>query len=314
MELFISFILLGLSLGLLVYGANKFVDSATLIAEKIGINEFIIGVTIVALGTSVPEFFVGISSVINDNEEIALGAVIGSNISNIALIFGISCIGYSAMQPAYNRNIIAVIASTAVALYALSDLTIDSFDSILFLLVLFYFIYALINRPGVYKGSGTDNNSKLINAFLMLAFGFILLLIGSNYAVIYGEKTALILGIPELIIGLTVLAIGTSLPELAVTINALLKKKNSMVLGNIVGSNILNLVIVLPILGLFSNQTYSNLIISRDLLMMSIFTFIFILIALSFNLKNIPAYAYRITGALLVSGYIYYIGNLANFF
>jgi len=314
MELFISFILLGLSLGLLVYGANKFVDSATLIAGKIGINEFIIGVTIVALGTSVPEFFVGISSVINDNEEIALGAVIGSNISNIALIFGISCIGYSAMQPAYNRNIIAVIASTAVALYALSDLTIDSFDSILFLLVLFYFIYALINRPDVYKGSGADNNSKLINAFLMLAFGFILLLIGSNYAVIYGEKTALILGIPELIIGLTVLAIGTSLPELAVTINALLKKKNSMVLGNIVGSNILNLVIVLPILGLFSNQTYSNLIISRDLLMMSIFTFIFILIALSFNLKNIPAYAYRITGALLVSGYIYYIGNLANFF
>ena len=227
------------------------------------------------------------------------------------------------MQPAYNRNIIAVIASAAIALYALNDLTLDSFDSILFLLVLFYFIYAFkvsgdnrmtINRPDVYEGSGRDNNSKLINAFLMLAFGFILLIIGSNYAVIYGEKTALILGIPELIIGLTVLAIGTSLPELAVTINALLKKKNSMVLGNIVGSNILNLVIVLPILGLFSNQTYSNSIISRDLLMMSVFTFIFIVIALSFNLKNIPAYAYRIIGVLLVSGYIYYIGNLANFF
>ena len=100
------------------------------------------------------------------------------------------------------------------------------------------------------------SDATFLNLFTFLAIGLIALVIGSNYAVIHGEKIALIIGIPKLIVGLTVLAIGTSLPELAVTISALLKNKNQMVLGNIIGSNVLNIAVVMPILGIFSNQNY----------------------------------------------------------
>ena len=96
MELFTSILWLALSLTLLIWGANKFIDNASTIAGKIGISDFIIGLSVVALGTSFPEIFVGISSIVNNTEEIALGTIVGSNISNIALIFGVSCIGYTA--------------------------------------------------------------------------------------------------------------------------------------------------------------------------------------------------------------------------
>ena len=316
MELFISFIWLGLSLTLLIWGANKFIDTASLIAGKFGISDFIIGLSIIALGTSFPEIFVGISAIVNNNEELALGAIVGSNISNIALIFGISLIGYStSIKPSSTKNFIAVFASAAMAVYTLKDLSIDPSESIILLIILIYFIYVMAYQPDINNEAPKSNDdSNLLKLFTILTLGLIGLVIGANYAVVHGEKIALIIGIPELIVGLTVLAIGTSLPELAVTIGALVKKKNEMVLGNIIGSNVLNIVIVMPILGFFSSQTYDEAIISRDLLVMSFLTIIFILIALSFNLKNIPAYAYRITGVLLASGYIYYIGNLANFF
>jgi cation:H+ antiporter len=113
-------------------------------------------------------------------------------------------------------------------------------------------------------------------------------------------------------VGLTVLAIGTSLPELAVTISALLKQKNQMVLGNIIGSNVLNIAVVMPILGLFSNKTYDASILDRDILVMSVLTVFFILIANSFKFKNINVNAYRATGLLLVVGYIAYVGVLSG--
>ena len=96
MDFLINFLLLGLSLSILIWGADKFVDSASIIAKQLGINELTIGLTVVALGTSAPEIFVGISSIINESESLAMGAVVGSNISNIALIFGVSCIGIAA--------------------------------------------------------------------------------------------------------------------------------------------------------------------------------------------------------------------------
>ena len=137
MELFTSILWLALSLTLLIWGANKFIDNASTIAGKIGISDFIIGLSVVALGTSFPEIFVGISSIVNNNEEIALGTIVGSNISNIALIFGVSCIGYTAaINPSLNKNFVALAMSLLVAIYALSDLNISQLDSLLLLLVL----------------------------------------------------------------------------------------------------------------------------------------------------------------------------------
>ena len=144
MELFTSILWLILSLTLLIWGANKFIDNASSIAGKIGISDFIIGLSVIALGTSFPEIFVGISSIINNNEELALGTIVGSNISNIALIFGVSCIGYSVgINPTSKRNFIALGVSVLIGIFALSDLNISKLDSLLLLLVLAYFIYKL---------------------------------------------------------------------------------------------------------------------------------------------------------------------------
>ena len=248
MELFTSILWLALSLTLLIWGANKFIDNASTIAGKIGISDFIIGLSVVALGTYFPEIFVGISSIVNNNEEIALGTIVGSNISNIALIFGVSCIGYTAaINPSSNKNFVALAMSVLVAIYALSDLNISQLDSLLLLLVLGYFIYVMATQLTDSDQPEEISDATFLNLYTFLAIGLIALVIGSNYAVIHGEKIALLIGIPKLIVGLTVLALGTSLPELAVTISALIKKKNQMVLGNIIGSNVLNIAVVMPI-------------------------------------------------------------------
>jgi len=102
------------------------------------------------------------------------------------------------------------------------------------------------------------------------------------------------------------------LPELAVTISALVKKKNQMVLGNIIGSNVLNIAVVMPILGLFSDQTYDASIMTRDMIVMSVITLVFVLIALSFNYKNISTNVYRFIGVALVTGYVIYIAVLSG--
>ena len=313
MELFTSILWLILSLTLLIWGANKFIDNASSIAGKMDISDFIIGLSVVALGTSFPEIFVGISSIINNNEELALGTIVGSNISNIALIFGVSCIGYTVgINPTSKRNFVALGMSVLVAIYALSDLNISQLDSLLLLLVLAYFIYIMSTQPIDSNQIIESSHSTFLNLFVFLVIGLIALVVGSNYAVIHGEKIALIIGIPKLIVGLTVLAIGTSLPELAVTISALLKNKNQMVLGNIIGSNVLNIAVVMPILGIFSNQNYDASIMTRDLMVTSILTIIFIFIALSFNYKDISANIYRFMGLALVSGYVVYIGLLSG--
>ena len=313
MDLFTSVVWLTLSLTLLIWGANKFIDSASSIAGKLGISDFIIGLSVIALGTSFPEIFVGISSIVNNNEELALGTIVGSNISNVALIFGVSCIGYTAaINPSSKRNFLALGLSVIIAIYALSDLNISQLDSLLLLLVLVYFIYVMATQPNNEDQVIEADNSAWLSLISFLIIGLVALVIGSNYAVIHGEKIALFIGIPKLIVGLTVLALGTSLPELAVTISALVKKKNQMVLGNIIGSNVLNIAVVMPILGLFSDQTYDVSIMTRDMVVMSVLTLVFVLIALSFNYKNISANIYRFLGVALVTGYVVYIGVLSG--
>ena len=245
------------SIGVLVWGADKFVDNAALIAKKLGLSELTIGLTIVALGTSAPEIFVGISSVLNRTEEIALGTVIGSNISNIALIFGVSCIGLSAIPKRTPPiQFFAFLLSALVLTFAMFDLQISIFESVSLLFVFIIFTYI------TFKFRSDDDNSleevdktnslKTTNTLLMLVIGLVALILGSKYAVLHAKEIAIMLSVSELVIGLTIVAIGTSLPELAATISAILKKKNDMVVGNVIGSNVLNITLVVPIIGFFS--------------------------------------------------------------
>ena len=315
MEFFVNFLGLVSSLAVLIWGADKFVDNSSLLAKKLGISELTIGLTVVALGTSAPEIFVGISSVLNQSESIAMGAVVGSNISNIALIFGVSCIGIS-FKPKKTPLIqfIPFLASALVLGFALFDHYISVLDSFLLLFVFIYFLYVILKNKSKGEIINLDKDNDQDNGFifLLLAVGLISLVLGSRYAVIYAENIAILLNISELIIGLTIIAIGTSLPELAATISAVLKKKTDMVVGNVIGSNVLNITLVVPIIGIFSSVQLEEVLYARDYFTMLIATLIFVLIVFLYSSKNISILMIKSIGILFVVGYFGYILNLSN--
>ena len=313
MDFLINFLGLVASLAVLIWGADKFVDNSSLIAKKIGVSELTIGLTIVALGTSAPEIFVGISSVLNNSESIAMGAVVGSNISNIALIFGVSCIGISFLpKKTPIVQLMPFLVSSLILGYVLIDLNVSKFDGILLLLSFCYFLYVINanrNTQTLIDEQQDKNNSITL---IFLTIGLISLIFGSRYAVIYAEKIAILLNISELIIGLTIIAIGTSLPELAATISAVLKKKTDMVVGNVIGSNVLNITLVVPIIGFFSSVQLDQVLLSRDYTIMISATIVFMLIVLFYSNKVFSVNAIRLIGILFVSSYILYLLSLSN--
>jgi cation:H+ antiporter len=303
-----------ISLSVLIWGADKFIDNSSLIAKKLGLSELTIGLTIVALGTSAPEIFVGISSVLNGTESIAMGAVVGSNISNIALIFGVSCIGIS-MRPTKTNPIqfIPFILAVVVLGLGLQDLKITKAESIEFLFVFAAFMYVtyLYRIPNKIDGS-SNSNVQIGKTTLLLILGLLALIVGSNYAVINAEKIATILNVPQVIIGLTIIAIGTSLPELAATISAIIKNKNDMVIGNVIGSNVMNIALVVPIIGMFSDVAFESNIISRDFLVLSVTSILFILITVMYSSSRFNLRVIKLIGCIFVASYLGYILKLSN--
>jgi cation:H+ antiporter len=172
-----------LSIAVLVWGADRFVDNSSLLAKKLGMSELAIGLTIVALGTSAPEIFVGISSVINNSEELAMGTVVGSNISNIALIFGVSCIGIS-IKPSKTSLIQFLPFFLGAVLLGLSlqDLKIDKNESVLFVLLFFIFIAITYKFKSAEELDNQSANAiEIKRVALLLVIGLAALIGGSHF-------------------------------------------------------------------------------------------------------------------------------------
>ena len=314
MDFVINLFGLIVSLAVLIWGADKFVDNSSNLAKRFGVNELTIGLTVVALGTSAPEIFVGISSVLNNSENIALGTVVGSNISNIALIFGVSCIGISFIpKKTPIIQLVPFLISASLLGYVFFDLNVSKFDGFLLLITFVYFLYVINNNKNNQLGFVNESeNQKTLLTLFFLTVGLIALIFGSRYAVIYAENIALYLNISELIIGLTIIAIGTSLPELAATISAISKKKTDMVVGNVIGSNVLNITLVVPIIGFFSNTQLDQVLLSRDFLIMILATVIFMLVVIFYSSRNISLILIRAIGVLFVFSYAIYVLSLSN--
>ena len=310
----VTLIFFSISIAVVVFSADKFIDYSSILAGRLGVSEFIIGLTLIAFGTSIPEIFVGVQAVQNQAENLAVSAIIGSNISNIALIFGIACIGRS-LIPEKNatrlRLYIPLILSVVLLIYALTDLKIDKFDSLLIIMILPIFIYCVYTDKNI-GVINKDDISSMSN--FMLAAGLILMTVLLFYAaegvVITGLDIASRLGISSTIVGLILIAIGTSLPELAATIAAIFKKKTDLVVGNVIGSNILNIALVIPIIGFFStsSEKLDNVLLSRDMFVVSIATILFALFIFLQNkkpFKNLKVIKFG--GFLFVLGYLVYI-------
>jgi len=308
----INISLLIISIATLVFGAERFVEASSKIAKNFGISDLFVGLTIVALGTSTPEIFVAISSVVNSAEAVAIGTIVGSNITNIALIFGVSCFAISQIKKGFSlESLVPFLLSFLLFLFALEDLRFSLMESLGFIAIFIYFLIILLKDQSEFTAVVSENSNTLKN-LLMLIMGLALLVIGSNYTVVYAEKFAFSIGISEVIVSLTILALGTSLPELAATVSAILKGKNQMVIGNILGSNILNLVIIVPIIGIFSSVVMPSELWERDSYPLIILTVAFTLIMLFLSRAQMPKYLGTILGLGFISFYTLYVLNLSN--
>jgi cation:H+ antiporter len=311
MELAINIFLLLLGISILVWGANKFVDHASVIAKHMGIGDLVIGLTLIAFGTSAPEIFVGISSIINQNEEIALGTAIGSNISNIALIFGVSCLYLTGPSKTQLWNFVPFGLSVILLGLTLVDGKISFNESMGFVGILMIFMFVLFKTDGLAEEDSEDSSEFGHSLFVSL-IGLVALIAGANIAVIYAENTALLLGVPQLIIGLTIIALGTSLPELAATIVALKKGKHQMVVGNIIGSNVFNLVFIIPMIGFFGSVELSPIVMQRDFYILLALSMVFILLAVILTKLKFRKNIFSISGVVLIASYVLYISALSG--
>lgn len=311
MELTINIILLLAGIIILVWGANKFVDHASVIAKHLGVGELVIGLTLIAAGTSAPEVFVGISAVLNGNEDIALGTAIGSNISNIALIFGVSCLYLNTSSKTDLWNLIPFGLVVLLLGLTLIDGMISINESMGFVGLFMLFMFVLLKTDGV-PDEETSEISEFTKSLFLSMVGLIGLIAGANISIVYAESTALLLGISELVIGLTIIALGTSLPELAATVAALKKGRHQMVVGNIIGSNVLNLVFVIPIIGFFGSVQLSPAVLQRDFSILSILSLAFILLAVSLTKLKFRRGLYMTAGVILISSYVLYIATLSG--
>jgi len=311
MELTLNLILLLTGITILVWGANKFVDHASVIAKHLGVGDLVIGLTLIAAGTSAPEVFVGISAVLNGNENIALGTAIGSNISNIALIFGVSCLYFNAPSKMHLWNLMPFGLTVLLLGLTLADGTISFDESIGFVGLFMLFMYILMKTDGVPEEEGSEA-SEFTKSLLLSMVGLFGLIAGANISIVYAESTAILLGISELIIGLTIIALGTSLPELAASVAALKKGKHQMVVGNIIGSNVLNLVFVVPIIGFFGSIQLSPIVLERDFSILAVLSLVFILLAISLTKLTFRRSLYITAGVMLVCSYGLYIATLSG--
>lgn len=256
MEILIQLALFGVGFLMLVKGANWFVDGASGIAEKFGIPQLVIGLTIVAMGTSAPEAAVSIAAAVKGNADITIGNIVGSNILNIFIILGISSviITIAVAKSTVKYEIPMMIAITLLLLIVGLDGTV-SFVEGLVLLACFALYLAYVFRMAKNNKEEEPKVKKeltVIKALLLTGVGLALIVWGSDVTVEAAKELARIFGMSERFIGLTIVALGTSLPELFTSVMAARKGNADIAIGNIVGSNVFNILFVVSLSALIT--------------------------------------------------------------
>ena len=296
----ILFIVLGVAL--VLYGADKLTEGASALARKMNVPEMIIGLTIVAAGTSAPELFVSLVSALNDTPDMAVGNVVGSNTMNCMLIVGCAAmVAPMIISPSTVKKDIpfSVLASVLLILVAF-DRFVSRLDGIILLIGFAVFMtYTLMQ---VKKGSSetVKESSPVWKNILYLVIGLAGLVIGSNLFVDSASDVALTLGISEGVVGLTIVAGGTSLPELATSVVAARKGQSAIAIGNVIGSNVFNILLILGLTSTISPMEIEGITtIDMAVMLLSV-----ILVWLFSRTRYTVE---RWEGAVLVLGYLAYL-------
>lgn len=313
-------LLLILGLGLILVGANYLIDGASAIAKRFGISDFIIGMTIVGIGTSTPEMVVSFISAAQGNADIAVGNIVGSNIFNILMILGVTAIILPLSLT--GNNIKKDIPFALLAVFALiaagADIMLDkaaanilSRTDGLLLLALFgvfmaYTIYSAQSGTEAVKQTDSSNNGNVSKpvwiAALMVIGGLAGLVYGGDLFVASASSIAKMLGVSDAVIALTIMAGGTSLPELASCIAAALKKNSDLALGNVVGSNIANIFLILGGSAVIHPLNMNNISVI-DMGTLALATILLFITAFTFKKKTID----RAEGVIFILIYIGYV-------
>ena len=286
--MFFQIVLLVIGFAILIKGADIFVDGASSVAGNFKVSKMLIGLTIVAFGTSAPEFAVSVKAIISNNHDIVLGNVIGSNILNILLILGVSALVHplSVKDNTVRKEIPILLLITTLFGVLLSDSLYDHgltdaltrSDGVVITLFFLVFIYYLISV--MHNKIDEEQNEKympMLKSIIFTIGGIILIVLGSNYVVDSASKIATFLGISEKLISLTIIALGTSLPELVTSVTATKKGEYDIAIGNVIGSNIFNIGIVIGLpITIFGgiNQINFNLIDVVVMIVSSVLLFI----------------------------------------
>lgn len=282
MLLAIAAIIFGL--GLLIYSADRFVDGASATAQHLGMSPMLIGLTVVAFGTSAPEMLVSAMAALEGSPGLAIGNALGSNIANIALVLGATAL----VSPIPIRNSlvkvelpILTIASIGAGLLVL-DHYLSLFDSAILMAVLVLCLYLFYRYQSQHPEDTIEplNDMSLTKGILWLVLGLVLLGIGSRILVEGAVYIATAMGVSDVVIGLTVIAIGTSLPELAASIASARKGEHGLALGNIIGSNLFNLLGVMAIPALIAPVIIEANVIWRDFGLMMVLTLAIFLVCI----------------------------------
>ncbi|HNE92044.1 MAG TPA: calcium/sodium antiporter, partial [Agitococcus sp.] len=258
----ITILLLVAGLVILTFGADFLVKGASSLAGSLGISPLVIGLTVVAFGTSAPEMSVSVSSAFKGSAEIAVGNVVGSNICNVLLILGLSAIAASLVvqKQLVRFDIPLMIYASLIVLLMSIDGQISRIDGVLlFAGIVAYTVFLIkeARREGVAVVEGADDiepPQPLWKNAILIIVGLAMLVLGSQWLVDGAVAIAKYFGLSELVIGLTIVAIGTSLPELATSVMASLKGERDIAVGNILGSNLFNIGAVLGLSGMFAPQ------------------------------------------------------------
>ena len=307
MSFLFAVILLVLGFILLTKGADNFIENSAAFAEDYGISPHVVGVTIVAFGTSLPELLVSLISSYQGYNDLALGNIVGSNISNIGLVLASSSFVFlyvlnSEIKPNHDSNNDSYIMFLAVFLLILfaQDNLISTFDGVVFFILYIIYIFSLYFRS---KSKQIDNKVKSKTSYNLLFGGLISMLIGAQLTVDSAVEIASQLGISEVVVGLSVVAVGTSLPELAGTISAAKMGHKEIAVGNVIGSNIANIFLVMGTLAIVNEIYVEQWILDTTLpLLLLITTAAFALIRVPFNV---------ISGSILFGFFILFIYELS---
>jgi cation:H+ antiporter len=296
---------------LIAKAADLLVEASAFIARKHQLSPLLIGLTIVAFGTSAPEMVVSLFASFNDSPSLAVGNAIGSNIANIGLVLGLT----SLIQPVtihsgiIRREYPLLLLSMFLVLFLILDNHLSQLDGLLLLLALAAFITFLIRQAKrqddpLQKEFEQELPSQMKRPWLWLLASLLLLPLSAEMIIYSASNIARLFGLSDAVIGLTIIALGTSLPEVATSITGVLKKEADIAIGNILGSNIFNLLAVLPLAASKKNVFISPTFIERDFFIMVAFSVVLMIV--SFYRAALP----RLFALMLLLSYILYFGFL----